>query len=103
MGDIITREMIEAYAKHYSIDLTDGSQEPGVIGSLNTWAAGQGELDAALVNGNPVFTSVVEAYYAAKGEEVPESVKVPLTPTDEGTTDVMDDEQKSSDASDATE
>ncbi len=89
MGDIITRDMIEAYAKHYSIDLTDGSQEPGIIGSLNTWAAGKGELDAALVNGNPTFAPIVEAYYAAKGEEVPESVKVPLTPTDKGATDIM--------------
>ncbi len=89
MGDIITREMIEAYAKHYSIDLTDGSQVPGIIGSLNTWAAGYGTLDAALVNGNPLFAPVVEAYFKAKGQEVPESVKVPLTPTDEGATDVM--------------
>lgn len=89
MGDIITREMIEAYAKHYSIDLTDGSQEPGVVGSLKTWESGKGELDAKLVNGNPIFTPVVEAYFAAKGEAVPESVKVPLTPLDEGKTDIM--------------
>lgn len=79
MGDIITREMIEAYAKHYSIDLTDGSQEPGVVGSLKTWESGKGELDAKLVNGNPIFAALVEAYYKANGQEVPESVKVPLT------------------------
>jgi len=82
MGDIITRDMIEEFAKHYSIDLADGSQEPGVVGSLNTWAEGKGELDAKLVNGNPTFAPVVEAYFKANGQEVPESVKVPLTPVE---------------------
>lgn len=85
----ITKQMVEEYAKHFGIDLADGSQEPGIVGSLNTWAEGKGELDAALVNGNPTFAPVVEAYYKSNGQEVPESVKVPLTPTDEGATDVM--------------
>jgi hypothetical protein len=86
----ITKEMIEAYAAFFGTDLSDGSQEPGIIGSLNGWASGSGELNAELVNGNPVFAPIVEAYYAAKGVEVPESVKVPLTPVDEGVTDIMD-------------
>lgn len=85
----VTKQMVEEYAKRFDIDLADGSQEPGIIGSINTWAEGQGELDAKLVNGNPTFAPVVEAYFKAKGQEVPESVKVPLTPTDEGATDVM--------------
>jgi len=79
----ITKDMIEAYAKHYSIDLTDGTQEAGIVGSLTDWAEGKGELDSALVNGNPVFAPIVEAYYKAKGEEVPETVEAPLTQTDE--------------------
>ena len=78
----ITKQMIETFAQHFNIDLADGSQEPGVIGSLNTWAEGKGELDAALVNGNPVFTELVESYYKANGQEVPESVKIPLTPVE---------------------
>ncbi|MDD5726804.1 MAG: hypothetical protein PHC53_05395 [Patescibacteria group bacterium] len=95
----ITKQMVEEYAMHHDIDLTDGSQEPGIIGTLNTWADGQGELDADLVNGNPTFAPIVEAYYTAKGESVPESVKVPLTPTGKGATDVMS--GKSSEADDA--
>ena len=86
----ITKEMIEAYAKRFSIDLTDGSQEPGILGTLQGWAVGEGVLDAELVNGNPLFEEVAKGYFAAKGVEVPESVEVPLTPVDEGATDIME-------------
>ncbi len=88
----ITKAMIEAYAKRFSIDLTDGSQEAGIVGSLQMLGNGQGELDAQLFNGNEILYPVTEAYYAAKGVEVPESVKVPLTPVDgDEPTDVMKD------------
>jgi len=86
---VITQSMVEAYAKRFNIDLEDGSQKPGIEGTLAGWANGQGELDAELVNGNLVMLPVAEAYYAAKGVEVPDSVKVPLTPIDEGVTNVM--------------
>lgn len=85
----ITQQMVEEYAKHHGTSLEDGSQEPGIRGTLVGWSEGQGTLDADLVNGNPTFAPIVEAYYKAKGQEVPESVKVPLTPTDDGTTDIM--------------
>lgn len=91
-NQLITPEMVDAYKTRFP-DISD----EGAIGSLTMWANGQGELDAELCNGNPVMAPVVEAYYAAKGVEVPESVEVPLTPVDEGTTDVMA-EEKLSDA-----
>ena len=77
----ITQAMIEAYAKHHNIDLTDGSQVPGVIGTLNTWADGQGELDATLVDSAEyaeLFAPLRTAYFAAHGVENP-----PLSRIDE--------------------
>jgi len=81
---MITQEQIDAYIAKYP----DNSRE-AAEGTLALWEKGQGELDAELVNGSEVFAPIVEAYYKANGEEVPESVKVPLTPVNEGVTDVM--------------
>jgi hypothetical protein len=79
----ITKAMIEAYAARYEIDLADGSQEPGIVGSLNMWAEGKGELDAKLVNGNPLFDELRAAYAKANGYEEPEDWKKPLVDVEE--------------------
>ncbi len=75
---VVTLDMIEQFATFEKISLEDGTQYPGVVGSLRAWEAGQGELKAELVNGNPVFVPLQEAYYKALGQEVPETAKVPL-------------------------
>lgn len=75
---VITLDMIEGFAEFNGTSLEDGSQIPGVIGSLRAWESGQGELVAKLVNGNPVFAPLQEAYYKALGQEVPESEKSPV-------------------------
>ena len=75
---VITLDMVDQFASFHGISLDDGSQFPGVRGSLEAWEAGRGSLEAALVNGNPSFYPLVEAYYKALGQEVPESVKQPL-------------------------
>ena len=81
----ITKEMVAEYMTRFP-DVSPESAE----GSLAMWANGQGVLDAELINGNEVLAPIAEAYFAIKGVEVPESVKVPLTPVDEGVTDIMD-------------
>ena len=75
---VITLDMIEQFAKSNETSLEDGTQYPGVVGSLRAWEAGQGVLNAELVNGNPVFAPLQEAYYKALDREVPESEKTPL-------------------------
>ncbi len=61
---VITLDQIEAFATFNSISLTDGTQLPGVIGSLQAWETGKGEMPADLVS-NPVFATLVSAYNAA--------------------------------------
>lgn len=75
---VITLNMIEAFAAFEGTSLEDGTQIPGVIGSLRAWEGGQGTLKAELVNGNPIFVPLQEAYYKALDREVPESEKSPL-------------------------
>ncbi len=70
--------MIDAFVAKY----TDISRE-GAEGVLADWEAGRGEIDAELVNGNPLFEELAISYSKAHGVEVPESVKIPLTPVDE--------------------
>lgn len=69
---VVTPEMVAEYVAHFNVN------EDVAVGSLHMWEQGQGELAAALVNGNKVLYPVVEAYFKAKGQEVPETVKVPL-------------------------
>jgi len=60
---IVTLDQINAYALHYGIDLTDGSQYPGVVGSLTTWEVGQGEIDAKLIEEAPeMWKPLVDEY-----------------------------------------
>lgn len=66
--------MIREYAKFYSISLEDGSQYPGVVGSLLTWEEGRGELTPYLTDSpemNPIFNPLREKYYQSLGQEVP--------------------------------
>lgn len=68
----VTREMIVAFAKFFSIDLTDGSQEPGVIGSINNIAAGHsnGHKLAFLFDApenRETFAPLRKAFFEAQG------------------------------------
>ncbi len=78
MESVVTPEMLEMYKVRFN-EMSDEA----ALGSLRMWEKGQGELDAALCNGNPTMFAVVEAYYKAKGQEVPESVKIPLVEVEE--------------------
>lgn len=76
---VITNDMVEAYARFHDISLEDGSQYPGVLGSLKAWEAGVGELNAHIVDApslRDIFKPLRDAYFAAKGVEVPEYSKV---------------------------
>lgn len=42
---VVTLEMIRAWAAHFEIDLEDGSQYPGIIGSLLDLEAGRGQYE----------------------------------------------------------
>lgn len=68
--------MIELTARFYGTSLEDGTQYPGVVGTLRSWEAGRGELDANLVDApslRAVFAPLREAYFAAKGvSQMPE-------------------------------
>ncbi len=75
---VVSQEMIDAFAAFFTCE------KDVAEGSLKMWEEGKGELDANLVNGNPIFMPVVEAYYKSLGFEVPETVKVPLTPVELG-------------------
>lgn len=71
---IVTKEMVEAYAKQYGIDLSDGTQKPGVIGALEDWVAGRGEMNAFLTDAvvtRELFAPIREAYFRAHGVEMP--------------------------------
>lgn len=65
MESVVTKEMVEAYAKQFDISLEDGSQEPGVVGSLEGLASGQGTLPD-FMREDEVFSDVVKAYDSAK-------------------------------------
>lgn len=41
-GSVITEEMVAAFAQHENISLEDGSQKPGVVGSLVDLENGHG-------------------------------------------------------------
>lgn len=63
------------FARFHGISLEDGSQYPGVIGSLKAMEAGKGTLNAHLVDApslREVFRPLREAYFKALGQEVPE-------------------------------
>lgn len=63
------------FAKFHGISLEDGSQYPGVLGSLKAWEAGNGVLNANLVDApslREIFRPLREAYFKAQGHEVPE-------------------------------
>lgn len=67
-----TEEMIQAYAEHFKIDLTDGSQRPGVEGSLIDVANGKsaGNKMAPLLDSpetREVFAPLREAFFYALG------------------------------------
>lgn len=84
---VITLDMIREYAKFYSINLDDGSQYPGVIGSLVGWEEGKGELNAYLMDSpetNPVFNPLREKYYKANGVEVPPLSQVHIDKSEPG-------------------
>jgi len=69
MASVITLDQIKGFANHFEMDLTDGTQYPGVVGSLETWESGRGELDNELVNGEAtkeIFAPLVAAHEAAK-------------------------------------
>lgn len=70
---IVTWEMISAYAAHFGIDITSVQ---GVVGSIEAWVSGHGELDSTLVTGTPeltaTFAPVVAAYNAAHTVAAPE-------------------------------
>jgi hypothetical protein len=80
---VVTIDMIEAYAKHFGTSLQDGTQYPGVVGSLRTIESGQGTLVADLMNGNEIFYPLMEAYCKALKIEMPEDWKKPLVKVDE--------------------
>ncbi len=73
---VITLDMIRAFAAFMGTSLEDGTQFPGVVGSLEAWEQGVGELKSDLVDSDEnreVFAPLVAAYsaaVAAKGEEV---------------------------------
>ena len=72
----INAEMIVAWGKHFNnLSIDD---VPGIMGSITDAMEGKGTLPAKLINGNPIFVPVQEAYYKALGKEVPETEKVPL-------------------------
>jgi len=65
---VISLDMIEKFAAHNGVSLEDGTQYPGVVGSLKAWEAGQGELQSDLVDAGAnkeAFAPLVEAYNAA--------------------------------------
>lgn len=61
---VINDEMVKEYAAHFNIDLADGSQRPGIEGTLASWEKGEGELVADLVD-RETFLPLKEAYFAA--------------------------------------
>lgn len=80
MKSIVTLDMIREWAAFYNVSLEDGSQMPGVVGSLETLAEGAGTLPAELMNGNETFLPLMQAYWTKSGHEgdMPEDWKKPL-------------------------
>lgn len=75
IGSVITLDMIKLFAAFHETSLEDGTQFPGIIGTLTGWEAGQGELNANLVDApslRDTFAPLREAYFAAKDMEAPE-------------------------------
>lgn len=71
---IVSFDMIEKFAAHYGTSIEDGTEIPGIVGTLRGWEAGVGELDASLVDAEAtreVFAPLRKAYFAAKGVEEP--------------------------------
>lgn len=64
--------MVELFARLHDISLEDGTQYPGIVGTLKGWEAGNGELDANLVDApslRETFAPLRAAYFKAKGVE----------------------------------
>lgn len=73
-GSVVTEEMIRAYAEHFEIDLEDGTQRDGVLGTLRLLEKGQGWLPAKLFDREltrGVFATLRTAYFTALGREEP--------------------------------
>jgi hypothetical protein len=75
--------MVEVIAEFYGIDiLTDLNQWPGCVGTLRGLEAGHGQIPANLFQKNDemiaLFRPITDAYFAARGLDVPESVLLPL-------------------------
>lgn len=71
----ISKELVQAYADFFGIDLSDGTQEPGIIGTLTMWYQGKGELAGDLVDNNPLFDELKASYIANQNiapEKLPE-------------------------------
>lgn len=65
MQSVITLDMIRAFAVKHEISLEDGTQYPGVIGTLTDWENGKGEMESELPQ--DVFEPLVAAYNKANG------------------------------------
>jgi hypothetical protein len=82
-------QMVTEFAAAKSIDLTDGTQLAGVIGSLVAWEEGHGELESEIVSA-PCFAELVASYnaahVAAPAPEATPAVETAPTPAPETTT-----------------
>lgn len=84
---MISQKMIEVYAQVFNIDLTDGSNVPGVMGSLEMLARGEGEFPTALIEADgELFAPLVDAYSKA---HLPKEAEVIVPATEIGTIEVM--------------
>lgn len=74
--------MIEAFAKSFGIDLADGTNVPGVMGSLEMLARGEGEFPEKLMEEAPgIFSPLRDAYMLAHSVAPAELVaEVPAEP-----------------------
>lgn len=60
---VISWDMISLFASHNGVDITDGTQIPGVVGSLEAWEAGKGEMQTDL-SVLPEFAALKTAFEA---------------------------------------
>ncbi len=85
---VITLDMIQSFASFFGTSLEDGSQYPGVVGSLKEWEQGEGELKAELTDAEAtreVFAPLRSAYFKAKGVEEPALSQITDPKPKEGT------------------
>lgn len=72
---VITLDMVKMFALFHNVSLEDGSQFPGVVGTLGMWEKGMGELNANLVDApslREVFKPLRDAYFTAQNQPIPE-------------------------------